>query len=85
MILPFVLLVAVLAQVPAGGSIRRDSELIAAAKLGDLRRARELVTAGTPVDVADRRGYTALMWSSASGAIDLTRYLLDGGARVDRA
>jgi len=83
MAVPLVLLVAVLAQVPAGGSMRRDSELIAAAKLGDLRRARELVTAGTPVDVADRRGYTPLMWSSASGAIDVTRYLLDSGARVE--
>ena len=83
MVLPLVLLVAVIAQVPTGGSTRRDSELIAAAKLGDLRRARELVTAGTPVDVSDRRGYTPLMWSSASGSIDLTRYLLDSGARVE--
>jgi hypothetical protein len=83
MVLPLVMLVAVLAQAPAGGSTRRDSELIGAAKLGDLRRARELVTAGTPVDVADRRGYTALMWSAASGSIDLTRYLLDSGARVE--
>ena len=83
MVLPLVLLVAVLAQVPAGGSTRRDSELIAAAKLGDLQRARELVTAGAPVDVADLRGYTPLMWASGTGSIDLTRYLLDSGARIE--
>jgi uncharacterized protein len=82
MVFPLILLVAFLAQVPTGGSARRESELIAAAKLGDLGRARELVTAGTPVDVADRRGYTPLMWSSATGSIELTRYLLDSGARV---
>jgi hypothetical protein len=68
MVLPLILLAAVLAQVPGGGSTRRDSELIAAAKLGDLRRARELVTAGTPVDVADRRGYTPLGGTSPAGA-----------------
>src|SRR4029450_6567957 len=83
MVIPVILLAAVLAQVPAASSPGRDVDLIAAAKLGDLRRTRELVTAGISVDVADRRGYTPLMWSAAAGSLDVTRYLLESGARVE--
>ena len=83
MVLPFILLASVLAQLPTTGSARPEADLISAAKLGDLARARELVTRGTPVDVADRRGYTPLMWSSAAGSLDLTRYLLETGANVE--
>lgn len=83
MVLPFVLLASVLAQFPTTGSARPEADLISAAKLGDLARARELVTRGTPVDVADRRGYTPLIWSSAAGSLDLTRYLLENGANVE--
>src|SRR4029453_12114002 len=83
MVIPVMLLAAVLAQVPAASSPGRDVDLIAAAKLGDLRRTRELVTAGISVDVADRRGYTPLMWSAAAGSLDVTRYLLESGARVE--
>ena len=81
MVLPLVVFASVLIQLPTTGSARPETDLIAAAKLGDLVRARELVSRGAPVDVTDRRGYTPLMWSSAAGAVDLTRYLLEHGAR----
>jgi len=80
MVLPLVVLASVLIQLPTTGSARPETDLIGAAKLGDLARARELVTRGAPVDVTDRRGYTPLMWSSAAGSLDLTRYLLEHGA-----
>jgi len=81
--LPLVVLAAVLIQLPTTGSGRPEADLISAAKLGDLVRARELVTRGAPVDVIDRRGYTPLMWSSAAGSLELTRYLLEHGAKPE--
>jgi ankyrin repeat protein len=80
MVFPLVVFASVLLQLPTAGSARPEADLIGAAKLGDLTRARELVTRGAPVDVTDRRGYTPLMWSSAAGSVDLTRYLLEHGA-----
>jgi len=79
----FVLLAAILAQGPAGGLSRPDLDLVAAAKLADIPRVRELVAGGAPVDTADRRGYTPLMWAAAAGSVELTTYLIERGARVD--
>ena len=83
MVLPLVVFASVLIQLPTTGSARPETDLIGAAKFGDLARARELVTRGAPVDVTDRRGYTPLMWSSAAGSLDLTRYLLEHGAHPE--
>src|SRR5262245_41713638 len=83
MVFYLVVLASVLIQLPTTGSGRPETDLIGAAKLGDLVRARELVTRGAPVDVRDRRGYTPLMWASAAGSLDLTRYLLEQGARPE--
>jgi len=66
-----------LAQAPAGS-------LIESAKLGDLTAVRDLLSRGTPVDVADRRGLTPLMWAAASGNTEVVQQLLAGGAAVDR-
>ena len=82
MVFPLVFLASVLIQMPTTGSARPETDLINAAKFGDLARARDLVTRGAPVDVVDRRGYTPLMWSSASGSLDVTRYLLEHGAHA---
>lgn len=77
------LLAAMLVQGPADGSVRPAFDLLTAAKLADVGRARELVAGGAPVDAADRRGFTPLMWAAAGGSVELTTYLLESGARVD--
>ena len=70
-----------LAQAPL--SARSGSELLDAAKLGDLARAQALVAGGASVDAPDWRGYTALMWASAAGHLEVVRFLLEKRAQVD--
>jgi len=65
------------AQAPAG-------TLLESAKLGDLPAVRVLLARRVPVDAADRRGLTPLMWAAAGGHTEIVRQLLDGGAVVDR-
>ena len=72
-----------LGQPPAGGTPRADQDLVTAAKLADLARARELIAGGAAVDAADWRGYTPLMWASAAGHLEMVRYLLERGAAAD--
>ena len=60
------------------------TDLIESAKLGDLARARELLSKGAGVDTSDRRGFTPLMWASASGTLPLVRQFLESGADVNR-
>ncbi len=61
-----------------------DSDLLDAAKLGDVARARELIAKGAHVNDADRRGFTPLMWAAASGNAEMVRQLLDNGAAIER-
>ena len=58
--------------------------LLESARLGDLTSVRDLLSRRVPVDAADRRGLTPLMWAAASGNTEVVRLLLDGGAAVDR-
>jgi hypothetical protein len=60
------------------------ANLLASAKLGDLATVRDLISRRAPVDAADRRGLTPLMWAAASGNTDVVRLLVDSGAAVDR-
>ncbi len=60
------------------------ADLIESAKIGDLARARDLLVQGAPVNTADRRGFTPLMWAAAGGSLDIVRLLLEGGAAVER-
>jgi hypothetical protein len=81
----FVLLAGLtLGQVPTTGQGRPNVDLLNAAKLADLPRARELVGRGAAVNTADWRGYTPLMWASASGHLETARFLLENGAGVER-
>ena len=58
--------------------------LLESARLGDLTTVRDLLSRRAPVDAADRRGLTPLMWAAASGNAEVVRLLLDSGAAVDR-
>jgi hypothetical protein len=60
------------------------ADLIESAKIGDLARARDLLVQGAPVNAADRRGFTPLMWAAAGGSLEIVRLLLEGGAAVER-
>ena len=68
MVFSVVLLGALLSQAtPPARSTAADTQLIEAAKIGDLTRVRELLAKGAAPDTSDRRGLTPLIWASASG------------------
>ncbi len=54
--------------------------LIAAAGEGDLAAARRLLQAGVKVDARGDYGFTALMMASASGEVEMVKWLLARGA-----
>ncbi len=60
-----------------------DTNLLAAAKLGDLARARDLLSAGASVNATDRRGFTPLMWACANGSVPVVTLLIENRASVD--
>jgi len=68
---------------PPAQATTADADLIESVKLGELARARELLSKGAAVNASDRRGFTPLMWASASGHLELVRQLIEGGAAVD--
>ena len=55
-------------------------ELHQAAFAGDLAAVRRLVSAGTPVDVADPEKHTPLMWAAFNGHTAVAGYLFESGA-----
>ena len=61
------------------------NSLIDAAKAGDLSRVESQIKAGTPVDVTDEHGWTALSHAAGKGAVDLIKQLVNAGADVFRA
>ena len=81
MLVPLLLAALLAAQAPPAP--RPAADLINAAKLGDLARARELAAGGAAVDAADWRGYTPLMWASAAGHLELVQFLIERGAKAE--
>jgi len=83
-VLPAILIALLLGQATAPAQIDADTALLESAKLGELARTKDLLARGAHVNTADWRGFTPLMWASASGSVDMVRQLLDSGAAVDR-
>jgi hypothetical protein len=60
-----------------------DSELLEAARKGDVRKVRELLDRGADVDARDKYGWTPLHLAAYRGYAEVARLLLDRGANVD--
>ena len=58
------------------------NSLIDAAKAGDLSRVESQLKSGTPVDVTDEQGWTALSHAAGKGFVDLVKLLVNSGADV---
>lgn len=84
MLLSIVLAGLLSTQAPAPAQTGASTGLLESARLGQLARAKELLSKGADVNTADRRGFTPLMWASASGNMELVRQLLESGAALDR-
>ncbi len=83
--LPLLLIALLLGQATrAPAQIGADAALLESAKLGQLARTKDLLSKGAHVNTADWRGFTPLMWASATGSVEMVRQLLDNGAAVDR-
>ena len=84
--MPFsvVLLGLLVSQAAAPVQAPAATSLLESVKLGDLDTVRDLLSRRAPIDAADRRGRTPLMWAAASGNIEVVQLLLGSGAAVDR-
>ena len=85
MLLPVVLVSLLLSQATTPARVTpAASELIDAAKAGDLTHAKDLIGRGAAINAADRRGFTPLMWAAAGGNLEIVKILLEAGAAVER-
>jgi serine/threonine-protein phosphatase 6 regulatory ankyrin repeat subunit B len=58
--------------------------LISASKNGNLKEVKDLLEASIyDIDKADKDGWTALMWASEYGHMDIVKLLVDEGAELD--
>jgi len=62
----------------------KRTHLMHAAQRGDFARVRWLLARGAPTELADKYGWTACMWASECGHVDI-RVLLAVGAKVNAA
>src|SRR4029453_8022203 len=84
MLLPALAAGLMLSQAPLPAQARSDAELLESAQLGQLNRTKDLLASGADVNTADRRGFTPLMWASASGDVALVRQLIESGSVAHR-
>jgi hypothetical protein len=78
-----IILVAVLLSRSTALAQSGADALLESTKLGQLPRVKELISKGVDVNTVDRRGFTPLMWASASGSMDIVRQLIESGAAVN--
>ena len=76
-----VLICLVLLLITIAANADSGSELIAAAKDGDLLRVNELLDKGADVNAMSKEGYTALSFASTEGHTEIAKALLDKGAK----
>jgi hypothetical protein len=57
--------------------------LRAAAERGDVAEVRRIVSAGTPVDLKDEAGRTALLLATGNGHTEVARVLIEAGADIN--
>ncbi|MEM9598879.1 MAG: PQQ-binding-like beta-propeller repeat protein [Acidobacteriota bacterium] len=65
-----------------GDAATLDTNLLAAARDGDLERAKTLLDAGANVEAAERHGITALLVAAGSGHVEIVRLLVERGADI---
>ena len=58
------------------------SELLKAAKKGQIEKVQDLIEAGVPVNSTDKNGRTALMLAAEKGHNDVVQHLIDHEADV---
>ena len=76
------MLVAVL---PAGAVRAGDSPVAKAARAGDLAAVRKLITTRADVNIPEGDGSTALLWAAYSSDVEMLRVLIAAGAKIDTA
>jgi hypothetical protein len=69
---------------PAPSYNHQDLELVAAAKQGDYKKVRSLLSQGVSPDAQDGKQTTALQWAAGNGRWIIVIYLLLAGADVHR-
>ncbi len=57
-----------------------NTKLLIAARNGNLKEVRSLISQATDVNVRDQYGWTPLLWASMNGHTDIVRVLLVSGA-----
>jgi hypothetical protein len=60
-----------------------ESELIEAIKSNNIIKAKELIKAGSNLDLQDTNGNTAIMFASGNGNIEIAKELIKAGANLD--
>ena len=80
-VIVFTCLLALLSPLTSRGS--DDTELIYAAKEGDILKVKNLLAEGADVNARDKDGITALMVASRVGQIEMVRELQARGADVN--
>ena len=74
---------AVFAVALLSGAGLPDDPLLEATKRGDVTAVRSLLASGADVDVAQGDGMSALHLAAESGNLEITRLLIEAGARVE--
>ena len=59
-------------------------ELLEAAKKGDFSKVKHLIESGCDVNYEDKDGYTALIFASFNGHLEIVKLLIAKGADINK-